>query len=67
MNKQKMASGILTILVAGIAVGLILSSKRGRQTGRNLIQTGNRLTEDLKGKFNEFVDQLNEKVQGILK
>ena len=62
-----MTAGILTILGVGIAISLILSSKKGRQTGGNLFKKGNRLTEDLKGKFNEFVDQVNHKVQGILK
>jgi hypothetical protein len=67
MNNRKMAAGILTILGVGIAISLILSSKKGRQTGRNFLKKGTRLTEDLKGKFIEFVDQVSDKVQGMVK
>lgn len=62
-----MAAGILTIVGAAIAVALILSTKKGRNTGKNLLKKGDRLTEDLKGKFNDFVDRVSDKVQGVLK
>jgi gas vesicle protein len=67
MNNRKMAAGILTIVGAAIAVALILSSKKGRNTGKNLLKKGDRLKEDLKGKFNDFVDRVSDKVQGVLK
>ena len=67
MNNKKIAAGFLVILGAGIVVSLLLNSKKGRQARRDLLRKGNRLTEDLKGKFNEFVDQVSEKVQGIVK
>jgi hypothetical protein len=67
MNNRKITAGILTILGATIAISLILASKKGRQTSRNLFKKGSRLSEDLKGRFNEFVDQVNDKIQGILK
>lgn len=62
-----MFAGIVTVIAAGAVVGLILTSKKGRQTGSELWKKGNRLTKDLKEKFNEFVDQVHDKVQGVLK
>jgi hypothetical protein len=67
MNNRKMAAFLLTVVGAGIAVALILSTQKGRNKGKDLLKKGDRLTEDLKGKFNEFVDRVSEKVQGILK
>jgi uncharacterized protein YoxC len=67
MNNKKVAAGILTILGAGLAISLLLSSKKGRQTSKNLLKKGNRFAEDLKGKFSEFVDQLSDRVQGMVK
>jgi gas vesicle protein len=67
MTSRKIVAGILTGLAAGAVISLILSTKKGRQAGKEILKKTNSLSEDLKGKFNEFVDQLHEKVQGILK
>jgi hypothetical protein len=67
MKSNRMNAGILTIMVTGIAISLYMFSKKGRQTNRYLTKKSNRVTEELKVRFNEFVDQLNDKVQGILK
>ncbi len=37
-----MTAGILTILGAGLLIGLLLSSKKGQQAGRNLLRKGKR-------------------------
>jgi hypothetical protein len=62
-----MAAVLLTVVGAGIAVALVLSTQKGRNKGKDLLKKGDRLTEDLKGKFNEFIDRVSDKVQGILK
>jgi gas vesicle protein len=67
MTNKKIVAGILTGVAAGITIALILNTKKGRETGKNLLKKGNRLTDDLKGKFGEFIDQVQGKVQGILK
>jgi gas vesicle protein len=67
MTNRKIVAGILTGIAAGVTIALILNTKKGRETGKNLLKRGNRLTDDLKGKFGEFVDQVQGKVQGILK
>jgi len=60
-------AGVLTGVAAGVVVALILNTKKGRETGQEILKKGNRLTDDLKGKFGEFVDQIQNRVQGILK
>jgi len=67
MDNRKMVAGILTALAAGAAVSLILSTKKGKQAGRKLLKRSSDLSSELKGKFNDFVDQMQDKVQGILK
>jgi gas vesicle protein len=67
MTKNKLIAGILTGVAAGVVVALILNTKKGRETGQQLLKKGNRLTDDLKGKFGEFIDQVQNRVQGVLK
>jgi gas vesicle protein len=67
MTNKKIVAGVLTGIAAGISIAIILNTKKGREAGQKLLKKGNRLTDDLKGKFGEFVDQLQGKVQGILK
>ncbi len=67
MDNRKFVAGILTVIAAGAAISLVFSSKKGKEAGRKLIKRSGDLSADLKGKFNDFVDQLQHKVQGILK
>jgi gas vesicle protein len=67
MTKKKIVAGILTGVAAGVTIALILNTKKGRETGKKLLKRGNSLSDDLKGKFGEFIDQVQGKVQGILK
>jgi len=62
-----MAAGILTLLGLGIGVGLILYSKKFNGAPDRLLKKSKRLSRDLKGKFSEFVDQVTDKMQGVLK
>jgi gas vesicle protein len=67
MSNRKIFAGIITLIAAGAVVGLVLSTNKGRKTSSELWKKGNRLTKDLKEKFNDFVDQIQDKVQTVLK
>lgn len=67
MTSRKLIAGVLTGLAAGAVISLLVSSKRNRSWSRKLVKKGNNLADDLKGKFSEFVDRLEDKFQGILK
>ncbi|HZK63423.1 MAG TPA: YtxH domain-containing protein [Puia sp.] len=67
MTSKKLIAGVLTGLAAGAMISLMVSSKKNRSISRKLMKKGNNLADDLKGRFNEFVDRLEDKFQGILK
>lgn len=67
MENKKIVAGILTGLAAGAVISLIISSKKNYTFSRKMVKKGNNLAEDLKGKFNEFVDRIEDKFKGILK
>ena len=67
MTNKKLVAGLLTGISAGVAIALILNTKKGRQTGKQLFKKGTRISDELKGKFGEFIDEVQGKVQGILK
>jgi gas vesicle protein len=67
MTTKKLIAGVLTGLAAGAMISVMVSSKKNRSISRKLVKKGNNLADDLKGKFNEFVDRLEDKFQGILK
>lgn len=67
MTNKKLIAGVLTGLAAGAVVSLLFSSEKKSTFSRKLVKKGNNLAEDLKGKFNEFIDRLEDKFQGILK
>jgi gas vesicle protein len=67
MTSKKLIAGILTGLAAGAVVSLLVSSKKHRSLSRKLVRKGNSLADELKGKFNEFIDRVEDKFQGILK
>lgn len=67
MNSKKLIAGILTGLAAGAMISLLMSSKKKRSFSKKWVRKGNDLADDLKGKFSEFVDRMEDKFQGILK
>ena len=67
MTNKKIVAGILTGVAAGVVISLVLSTKKGQQTSKAFTKKGKKLTEDLKGRFGDFIDQIQDKVHGILK
>jgi gas vesicle protein len=67
MTNKKIVAGILTGIATGVMISLVLSTKKGQQTGKAFLKKGNRITDDLKGRFSDFIDGIQDKVHGILK
>ena len=74
MSNKKVVAGILTAVAAGAVISLLLGTKEGKKTGKKLVKKGSDfvkkgsdITDDLKGKFNDFIDQIQSKVQSALK
>jgi gas vesicle protein len=67
MTNKKILAGLLTGIAAGVVLTLALSSKKGRQNSKRILKGSLDIREDLKDKFNDFVDQVQQKVHGLLK
>jgi len=67
MNSKKVIAGILAGFAAGAILSHIISSEKIQKSGKKLLKKGNNLSDDLKGKFNEYIDHLQDKVHSILK
>lgn len=66
MNSVKLLTGILAGFAAGAVVGILFAPERGSRTRRQIINQGENYADDLKGKFDDFVDSLNKKYQSTL-
>jgi gas vesicle protein len=67
MDNKKIVAGVLTGIAAGVTIAILLNTKKGREAGEKFMKKGASLSDDLKGRFGDFIDQIQEKVQGILK
>jgi len=64
MNNRKIAAGILAGLAAG-AVMTLLFTKKGKRLRNKIHEQGTNLSENLKKKFNEFIDRMDEKIHSV--
>lgn len=69
MRKDKLllAGGILTGAATGILIGILLAPDKGAETRRNIVKKGEENMDSLKNKFEDFVEDLNEKMNDIRK
>ncbi len=74
-NKKKWIAGILTGVAAGTVLALIIYNNRkdldsyGKtllKKGTKLAKKGSRLSVDLKDKFGEFIDQVEDRFHSVL-
>lgn len=62
-----MTAGIIALVGIGMAVGLFIFSKKTSGKGRVVFKKTKKLANEIKGKFGQFVDQLADNMQGVLK
>ena len=67
MSNKKVVAGVIAAILAGVFLNELISSKKVKKTGRKLFQKGEQISEDLKGRFGDFVDHLQVRAKGILK
>jgi hypothetical protein len=67
MSNRKVVAGLLAGLAAGAVIAVLASSGKKRGYGRKLAKKGSNLAEDLKEKFNAFIDGVEGRFRGILK
>jgi hypothetical protein len=67
MSNKKLAAGVIAAILAGVFLSELMSSKKVKKTGRTLYKKGEEISENLKGRFSDFVDHLQVRAKGILK
>jgi gas vesicle protein len=56
MSTSKVLLGVVVGLAAGAVIGMLMAPDSGENTRRKLSTKGQGMVDDLKGKFNDFLD-----------
>ena len=62
-NNGKFILGVLAGLAAGAVLGILFAPDKGSETRKKIIKKGEEATDEIKDKFNELIDDLNEKIR----
>ncbi len=65
MSTGKVLLGILAGLAAGAFLGVIFAPDKGTVTRKKIIDKSEDYAEDLKEKFDEFIDSINKNVEEV--
>ncbi len=62
MSASKVLLGVVVGLAAGALIGVLLAPDSGENTRKKLSKKGEAYVDDLKGKFNDFLEGVMEQV-----
>lgn len=62
MSKGKVFLGVLAGVAIGAALGVLFAPDKGWNTRKRISKKAEHLTEDLRDKFEEFIDSISTKV-----
>ena len=65
MSKGKVLLGVLAGVAIGAALGVLFAPDKGWNTRKRLAKKGEDLTNDLRDKFEEFLDTITVKVDEV--
>jgi gas vesicle protein len=65
MSKGKVLLGVLAGVAIGAALGVLFAPDKGWNTRKRISKKAEDLTEDLRDKFEEFLDSISVKVDDI--
>jgi len=63
MNSGKLLLGVLAGVAAGALLGVLFAPDKGSETRRKISKKGKDYADDLKDRFDEFVNKANEKFE----
>jgi gas vesicle protein len=67
MDNGKVVLGILAGVAAGALLGILFAPEKGSTTRKRIYRRGEDLTDDLKDKFDDFMDGVSEKFEKVKK
>lgn len=67
MKNSKVVAGILTGVTAGVLLGILFAPHSGKRTRREIALKGNGVKDDVKGKFDQILNTINNKYEMVLK
>jgi gas vesicle protein len=65
MSKGKVILGVLAGVAVGAVLGVLFAPDKGWNTRKRILKKGEDLTEDLRDKFEEFLDSLSVKADEV--
>lgn len=65
MSSGKLLLGVLAGAAAGALFGILFAPDKGTETRRKIAKKGEDYVDDVKGKFNELIDDLTKKMEGV--
>jgi len=65
MSTEKVVLGVLAGAATGALLGVLFAPAKGAVTRRGIVRKGERQVDDLKDKFNEFIDSITEKFDKV--
>jgi len=63
MSSGKIVLGVLAGLAAGALLGILFAPDSGVNTRKKIVRKGEEYMDDMKEKFNDFIDHVAEKVE----
>lgn len=61
MKSGKVVLGVLAGLAAGAALGILLAPEKGERTRKHILRKGEDLVDELKDKYEDFLDAISAK------
>jgi gas vesicle protein len=65
MSSGKVFLGVLAGVAIGAALGILFAPDKGWNTRKRISKKAEDLADDLREKFNEFIDSVSEKVDEV--
>lgn len=65
MSSGKVLLGVLAGVAAGALLGILFAPEKGSVTRKKILDKGEDYADALKNKFNEFVDHVSDKFEGV--
>lgn len=65
MSSGKLLLGVLAGAAAGALFGILFAPDKGTETRRKIVEKGEDYLDEVKGKFNDLIDDLGKKMDGV--